>query len=449
MNTEKLCLNCMAGYVTGGVCTHCGKTAGAEAAGRPQDALPAGRSLAGGRYCLGRVLGKGGYGITYLAWDRKWNRRIAIKELYPQSEAARDRQTGYVEAARGREEDYEHLKLRFMQEAQILRTLQQYPEIIHVYHLFEEYGTCYYAMEYLEGEDLGRYMKRNGKLSWSQLEPTIRIVLRSLQILHGKELFHRDISPNNIFLLDSGDARLIDFGSVRSYGGARQFTTILNASYAPYELWSANGNQGPWSDLYSLSITMYHGLTGILPPKAMDRIASRETRGADSARPLSSLHPDAPEYVQRAIEKGMSLDIPDRWRSAAEYGKALFPQRSGQEPDSRRKDPQIYTGNLPVLWVTCVKGAFIGQKFRVFPETTISLGRSAAAEIRYPEHMRTVSRNQCSFRADHMGQLYVRDEGSSNGTMLGGVRLRPGQWYPVRGNKIIRFADEAYQMFTG
>lgn len=427
MSTERLCLNCMAGYMTGKVCSHCKKPEGTAALNRPPDALPAGMNLAGGRYCLGRVVGKGGFGITYLAWDRKWNRRIVIKELYPQNEVSRNKKSMFLVPVKGAEEDFEHLKLRFSQEAQVLHTLQNYPEIVKVYHLFEEYGTVYYAMEYLEGENLGERLKRDGKMSWQQLEKPIFTVLRSLQILHEKGLFHRDISPGNLFVLSDGGMRLIDFGSVRSYVGSGNFTTILNACYAPNELYDPAGRQGPWSDVYSLSITLYHVMTGVLPPKAQDRIASMGIRGIDSAKLLSDLHPDAPGHVQRAVEKGMSLKIQDRWQSAAEFMKALYPVR-------------------PAARLACVAGSFQGREYPVTPGQIITVGRSPEAKIRYPENIRTISRNQCSFLSDNRGILYVKDDGSSNGTFVDGGRIVPGQWIMIKKNQIVRFASEVYQV---
>lgn len=442
MNTERLCLNCMAGYVEGGVCTHCKKTAGAELSDRPADALPAGFSLANGRYYLGKVLGKGGYGITYLAWDRKWNRRIAIKELYPQNAVRRDVKTRALLVEKGMEEDFAHLKLRFSQEAQILHALQDYPEIVKVYHLFEEYGTAYYAMEYLEGEDLGRFLRKNGRMSWKQLQKPVWTVLRSLQILHAKGLFHRDISPNNIFLLPDGGTRLIDFGSVRSYAGSGIFTTILNACYAPQELWDSEGKQGPWSDVFSLSVTMYHALTGVLPPKAPERIARRALYGEDPVQPLSVFHPDAPDYVLQAVKKGMELDMEARWQSASELVKALYPVRPSFVSGVYEKPAA-----QPVAGIACISGSFQGKKFPVWQGQVVSIGRSLEAKIRYPDSMRLVSRNQCSFTADNKGMVYVKDEGSSNGTFLDGRRIIPGQWIRVQKNQTIRFASEAYRIY--
>lgn len=152
MGQESRCIHCMQGVVLRGVCTSCGKPE-TEDAQRPINALPVRYLLGQKQYELGRVLGSGGYGITYLAWDQKGERRVAVKELFPAHAVRRGENGRDVVVTQGQQQYFQHVKQRFCEEAQALYGLKNVPEVIDVYRLFEENGTAYYVMEYLEGMD--------------------------------------------------------------------------------------------------------------------------------------------------------------------------------------------------------------------------------------------------------------------------------------------------------
>ena len=436
MTSERLCPNCMAGFLTNGVCARCGKPV--SDIQMPPFALPLGYRLANGRYYMGRVLGHGGFGVTYLAWDSRSRARVAIKELFPSGSVTRNQNDCTVHVTKGRESYYQHVRARFKEEAQTIANLRAHPEIIKVYDLFETLGTVYYVMEYLEGEDLSGLLKRHGNaISWQHLEKPIWETIQSLRVLHGHGLIHRDISPDNIFVQQQGETKLIDFGSVRHYKNDH-FTTIFKDSFAPTEMFLTNGYQGAWTDTFSLSATLYYMLgKGKLPAKAPDRVASQQLNGADSLVPLDRLSPSAPSYVVGAVMQGLSLNIDQRFKDADAIQRALFPNIAAHSRSTAHG-------------IVCVRGQYRGKKFALPQERVVMLGRGKSGNmIAYPDNpqlSKGISRRHCAFYVDGKGVLYIQDQNSRYGTYLNGKRLAPSVWYQVTGRQAIAVGDEEYHL---
>ncbi len=470
MNLEQLCRNCMQGTIINGVCNRCGKPVGDDG-DRPVYALPAGHLLCR-QYYLGRVLGHGGFGITYLAWDTRNNRRVAIKELFLNTDMTRASNAYIAKVNEGQESYLAHIRQRFLEEAQALYEFSNVADIINVYHLFQENGTAYYAMEFLEGRDLKSVLKTGGRMSWEQLSVYVRMILRALNALHARSLIHRDISPDNIFLTVDGRAKLIDFGSLRSYNSGRGLTTILKQQFAPYEQYRTNGKQGPWTDIYSLSITMYYALSGLLAPKAPDRVLE------DRAVPIAEQVPNLPPHVAAAIWKGMAVAPEDRYQNVSDFYMALFPGESLPPVVQSSMPPvppaQSYvppqnrvtgntniqnqaagnlrpqsppTGNTrPQRSVCCIAGYYSGNAWNISRGMMITVGRDRRCIITYPPNAQGISRLQCSFAYNENRSVYVRDENSTYGTFVNGTRLKPGVWYPLRADSIITFGQEKYMI---
>ena len=422
MNLQNLCTNCLLGTLENGICTYCHKSVHESAAKRPAVCLPE-RYLLASRYYVGKVIGNGGFGITYLTWDCMQQKRVIVKELFPRLDVQRAGTGSLVKAVKGQEEYFEKLKQRFREEATILASFRKEPAVVDVYQLLEENNTVYYSMEYLSGIDLRTYMEQNGKVNWTQLSEYVRKLLYILKILHGQGLIHRDISPDNIFLTSTTEAKLIDFGSVRCYNNGQGLTTILKQAYAPIEQYFSNGNQGPWTDIYSLSVTIYHVLSGQRPPKAPDRIKR------DGAIFIGELCPDLTGHVARAIMKGISVRGEDRFQSTEALAAELFPkeQTSGPRPYCLR----------------AVSGFYKGRKFKISSGTVVTFGRDSRCDMVYPPNSPGVSRRQCVISYERGGLLIV-DEHSTYGTMVSGYRLQPDTRYELRSGDTITFGNEGY-----
>ena len=239
-------------------------------------ALPAGARLQ--EFEVERVLGRGGFGITYLARDMSLGRKVVIKENLPSSFAYRDSRRGTVcpQSEVGEDQDNFAWSLdNFLREADTLASLA-HPGIVAVLRKFEANGTAYFAMPYVEGlalDELMRNRLERGEVpSDLEMRGLLERVLDALAYLHGREIYHRDIKPGNILVTMEGVPILIDFGSARQRVSERSMTVVESAGYTPFEQLQSRGNVGPWSDLYSLGATMAKVITGEAPPKAADRI---------------------------------------------------------------------------------------------------------------------------------------------------------------------------------
>ncbi len=451
MDLQYLCTNCLTGTLRNGVCTYCHKRIH-EIQKNPANALPA-RYMLGSQYYLGKVIGNGGFGITYLAWDCIEQRRVIVKELYPRQDVQRDQAGRTVIPLKGQEDYYRKLKQRFKEEAEILYSFRHEPSVMNVYRLMEDNNTVYYSMEYLSGFDLKTYMEQQGKLGWPQLSGYIRKILYTLQILHGQGLIHRDISPDNIFLTSVTDAKLIDFGSVRNYNSGQGLTTILKQVYAPVEQYFTNGAQGPWTDIYALSVTMYHALSGVRPPRATDRAIR------DGAVLIGRLCPELPEHVARAIVRGMEVRAENRFQSVEEMAAELFPGELIFTPEKQnvtgrqQGEPQPRSGGTGKTGpesrshsctLRCTAGQFSGRRVGVAPGESVSFGRDRQCSVNYPADSPGISRRQFCLWCDQSGNLFIQDENSTYGTLVSGYRIEPGKWYKLERGSTIGFAGENY-----
>lgn len=430
---QTMCLHCMEGYVIQGKCAKCGCPN--IDTPRIPCGLPFGCSLKKGQYQIGRVLGNGGFGITYLAWDTKNQRKVAIKELFP-SGLHRDESGATIVVDDKYKQLFQHIRKRFLEEARLIYDLRDEPEIIKVYDCFEGNGTAYYVMEYLEGMDLQRMLKKkNGPFSWEELVSPLQQVMRCLHVLHKHGLIHRDISPDNIFVCADGKTLLIDFGSVRRED-AGHFTTILKDSFAPPEQFISNGNQGYWTDTYSLCATLYYLLSGgQLPAKAYDRVARLSNTGIDPLIPIEKYAPSSPRFVLQAIMHGMNLDSSQRFGSVEDMQRAFFPEHTEKD-----------AGRCCVL--ECVQGQYSGRHFYIPQGQNVPVGRGNDTNvIAYPgdpQKSPGISKNQCVFFFYTDGRLFVRDLNSRYGTYLDRQRLHPNTWQEVKYRQSISFGNERY-----
>ena len=300
-----------------------------------------------------RVLGYGGFGITYLGWNIALDIPVAIKEYLPADLATREQDLSVVPQTSQAASDFQWGLERFLDEARTLARFQ-HPNIVRVHHFFEAHSTAYIAMDYVEGEDLSAYLTRKGTLSEDELKGILYPLLDALEVVHQADFLHRDIKPGNIVLRDSdGSPVLLDFGAARQAIGAksRSVTSIVTPGYAPIEQYSSRGRQGPWTDIYALGGVCYRALTDQVPEDATDRVRN------DPLIPVAQrCAGQASQEFLSALDVALSVDEGDRpqsvgaWREVLEADAAEGERReTGDTPDVRRKD-QVAAPSEPVVW---------------------------------------------------------------------------------------------------
>jgi len=291
-----------------------------------QNALPLNSMLM--EYRLQSVLGAGGFGITYLAHDTNLQKDVAIKEYLPGAVAVRGSGGTVLPTTSGLEKDYRWGLDRFIQEARTLAKFS-HPHIVRVNRFFEANGTGYMVMDYEAGEPLKAWLQRNPFPPEPALRAMLAPLLDGLEKVHAAGFLHRDIKPENIFIRKDGGSVLIDFGSARqAVGGATQtLTTIVSPGYAPFEQYTTSAEQGPWSDIYSLSGVLYFAITGQSPPDAITRMKSDAlNQGLGAARMRYS-----GAFVD-AVGWGLALEDGSRPRNIAQWRDVLFGQRPMTAP---------------------------------------------------------------------------------------------------------------------
>ena len=323
MNPEHICYGCFQEKEPGSFCPHCGFNENEE---QPYLALPLG-TLLNGRYMLGKVLGVGGFGITYLSYDLTLEIKVAIKEYMPSSIATRDADRYNVTFTGKVEEDYQYGMDRFLDEAKILAKLQNTPNIVSVQNYFKENNTAYFVMEYIEGMSLKAYLADQGdKIPYDQALTILQPIMEALIQVHARNLLHRDISPDNIYITSRGESRLLDFGAARfALGDGKSVSVILKHGYAPEEQYSSHGNQGPWTDVYAMGATLYRCITGSLPPDSVERIH------ADTLKAPSELGIHIPQNIEQAILKALAVKTENRFSNMGSFLRALTGRGSIQE----------------------------------------------------------------------------------------------------------------------
>ena len=267
-----------------------------------------------------RVLGHGGFGMTYLGWNVALDIPVAIKEYLPSDLATREQDLSVVPQAPRAASDFQWGLERFLDEARILARLQ-HPNIVRVHHFFEAHSTAYIAMDYVEGEDLSAYLTRKGTLSEDELKGILYPLLSALEVVHETDFLHRDIKPSNIILrAEDGSPVLLDFGAARQAMGAksRSVTSIVTPGYAPIEQYSSRGRQGAWTDIYALGGVCYRALTGQVPDDATDRMRDD---------PLIPVSQQCASRVSgaflSAIDAALAVDEGDRPQSVGAWRAAM------------------------------------------------------------------------------------------------------------------------------
>ncbi len=318
-----LCMGCMREKGETQICPFCGLNEVDIRNSNPAF-LPPGFTL-NNRYIVGKALGQGGFGITYIGYDRVLNMPVAIKEYYPTDIASRSSAEGTVFPFTKSIEHYTHGKEKFLDEARTLAKFADHPCIVGVKDCFDANDTAYMIMEYLDGTNLKEYLKnKGGKISADEAVAMLAPVMDALDSIHSYGIIHRDISPDNIFITTNGRIRLIDFGAARqSVNGQKSMSIMLKPGYAPEEQYRTKGNQGPWTDVYALTATLYKMITGSVPPDSLERVMEDTLE----------IPADIPAYIQSALRTGLAVRATERFSSINQLKDALSGKKINRDND--------------------------------------------------------------------------------------------------------------------
>lgn len=331
VDPNKLCMGCMAILEhPGQPCPHCGFYLPSYR--QPDNSLPP-YEILNGKYLVGKVIGVGGFGITYIGWDFYQSRRVCIKEYFPRGVAARS--TSQIS-------DFQHTTTQYsvdvftqnteqamsaylgglrsyIREAENLSRFYAMPGIVSVRDFFYGNRTAYIVMEYIQGINLRQYARtQGGCLSPHVLFPLLQDVIYALNEVHKENIIHRDISPDNIMISQDFKAKVIDFGAAKDFQTGKDQAVLLKHGYAPIEQYSRDGVQGPWTDVYSLCASIYYLLTGKKLPRAYERLEE------DHLIPLHTLGIPVTERQEYAICKGLCVQAEDRFQTMAELYQGLY-----------------------------------------------------------------------------------------------------------------------------
>jgi serine/threonine protein kinase len=306
MELTYLCMGCMSDKGEHFVCPSCRHN---EDEGSSPLAL-APRTILNQQYLIGRVLGSpGGFGITYLAWDIRLERKVAIKEYLPREWASRDANHSTVVPHSREAGEYFRFGLdQFLTEARLLAKFDDHPNVVRVRTFFTENETGYMVMDYYQGMTLAEYLaQQGGKLPPETVLAIMLPLLSGLREVHEHGVLHRDIKPQNIYLTEQGRPLLLDFGAARVAVRERtqSLSVVLTEGFAPHEQYDSHGKQGPWTDIYACAATLYMMLTGSMPPPGWKRV------GRDELVPLDLLVPGVPPGLRAGVMQALSVE-PER-----------------------------------------------------------------------------------------------------------------------------------------
>ncbi len=457
MDLDHLCMGCMAIKDHKTNCSQCGWVEGTE----PESAmhlLP--RTVINEKYLLGKVLGQGGFGITYLAWDIYLERKLAVKEFFPRELACRMAHSSDVYLySHDMAEQYNYGLEKFLAEAKTLALFEGHPNIVTVRDFFKSNNTAYLVMPYLEGINLYEYLSQQGeRLSFEEAVQIIMPVLDALKAIHKEGLLHRDVSPDNIFITTEGRVILLDFGAARHAMGekAKNLSIILKPGYAPEEQYRSRGKQGPWTDIYAAAATLYRVITGKMIPDSLDRLSDDPL-----VRPSSQGVSYSPA-AEGALLTALAVKAEDRFKAVADFQNALWDvlneqggrittgQWGSDSENMAEEELQITHGDTNENEATAAYADVIRNDIEpdnlyhvesLNPRPVSKVGKEITVG-RDPSNIlvlndSTVSRyHACIY--DNSGEWYIADLSSTYGTFVNDARVENDMQLPA--NSYLRFS---------
>ena len=335
------CFGCME-EIHGYPCPVCGFDPAQAAA--PNYVLPYGAIL-NGRYIVGKMLGQGGFGITYIGWDLAMERKVAIKEYYPSGQVSRNpgsRDLTWYTNEQSRQARQNGMQM-FLKEARKMSKVDNLTNVVRVRDIFQENETAYIVMDFVEGETLKARLDKTGPLTWKQAKDIFLPAIQAMEQVHQAGLVHRDISPDNLMLTPDGRVMILDLGAAKDLAinkGASS-AMVVKGGFSPPEQYAQQGGSGSWTDVYAMAATMYHSLTGVVPPTAVDRMQGEPVNWALLASN------GVPKHVISALQSAMALNAKERTQSMAE----LLRQCQSETAVVAKKEPPVSArkGNFRII----------------------------------------------------------------------------------------------------
>ncbi len=470
---------------TEGICPRCGFSVAEYET--PEKALTPG-TIVGGDFKIGRVLGIGGFGITYTGYDKRTGARYAIKEYMPHKIAER-RADGSLEVSDSKDKEaYTDGLNMFVEESKILDALTHCPNIVQSFCFIYDNSTGYLIMEFLDGVSLKNILRERGTIDPDYALEALLKTTDALRLVHQRGIIHRDISPENIMVMPDKSIKLIDFGAARFFVGStrKDESLILKPGFAPPEQYSDEEKQGEFTDIYALAATYYKLVTGKTPPDARTRAVH------DSIERLDCECEGVSHHIGLTIHQALSLNYRQRPQNVDEFlddllgrpaysdgspeptnaellqqpteeikQQSFFKRMFGEKPEKKEKlvqqevQPEYVGGGFVGIattvtpFVRVVSGSINLGQWSIPPDHELSLGRDVN-QCDLVINGQSISRKHCTVMYSSSGNYFVLTDYSSNGTFLSdGTRLQPGAAYALDVGSVILLASQNYIMELG
>jgi serine/threonine protein kinase len=435
-----ICSGCFREIRQSQICPLCGYNLKVDSERRrAKKALPPMYRLAG-KYSVGKMLGAGGFGITYLGKDEIDGKLVAIKEFFPAEICDRGADGRVI--PRRSEEAFRRSVQHFFEEAKTLYTLGSCPSVARVYGFFRGNNTSYIVMEFVQGNSLKQYVEnQGGRLPYTQAKSIIVQIALALSEVHSRGIVHSDVSPSNILMQPNGDVKLVDFGASRNFLNKSnvQLTVQVKPGFTPPEQYTGSTLKlGPWTDVYALACTFYKIVTGRMPPPATDRKVGEEVV------PLAVFEPNVEPYVVHAISRAMELEYTKRYQTIdafisdftdynerekktdlnsaeqtvdAEEARGLI-RKFGQSLKAKYDAFSSKNAANDNAYVEIVKGLQPGKRLMLEPERMYLIGRQQDMCDMVVSNNSVISRVHCAVKYSKANESVVIFDKSSNGVVL-------------------------------
>ena len=389
------------------------------------------------RYRIDGVLGRGGFGFTYEAWDLQKNRVCAIKEYFPRRICSRDSTTGRLVPGAGYREQFLYGAKKFEEEAKVLRGLSDVMGVVRVWDYFLWNSSVFLVMERMKKPDLRRLIQERGyPFSLEEAVPMTVQIAKTLHKLHQKyHIIHHDISPDNLMFSDDGQLKLLDFGSARELSNRLSGEYVeFKPGFAPPEQYSDRVLQGAYTDVYALAAVFYFMVTGNVIPESLDR------KNKDEYISLSYCLPGCPDHISKTVDWALALNVNDRLQTAEQFSDGLQGKFDNWEYDNKILQRSLQ--NKKSAYIKIWGGNLDGYDWQMPGDQDIILGRSEGySNIALGKEYDTVSRQHCILRYDtKTGQFWVKDI-SSNGIWVSEKRLQNGILYSLKPGTYLVLAE--------